>query len=138
MKDVLTIKFYRGQIRDDDYHDMVIDKYQKIFQQLTDYFKAKNTVVFITYLDTYLPPLDTTPFADVEYTGELSQADKDFCVQQLVAMSGDWFYSRKARTCKEYSTIKLVKFAKISSSDVYLLKKTEINLLGDMPECLCD
>ena len=85
-----------------------------------------------------MPPLDTTPFADVEYTGELSQADKDFCVQQLVAMSGDWFYSRKAQTCKEYSTIKLVKFAKISSSDVYLLKKTEINLLGDMPECLCD
>lgn len=136
MKYVVTIKFYRGQIVDTDYHDMILEEYKKLFKQLKDYFKAKNTAVFITYLDTYLPPLDTTPFAEVEYTGDLSQEDKDFCVQQLVAMSGDWFYSRKTDSCTEYSTLKLVKFAKISPSDVYLLKKTELNLLDNVIECV--
>ena len=135
MKDVVTIKLYKNEM-DTDYHDMMLECYPQLFADLQSYFSAKNTHLCIAYLHACMAVLDSTPFAEVEYTGELTKQDKDVCIDALMKLSGDWEY-RSGGMC-EFSQLQLIKFAKISRDDVYLVKKTKLNLCENVLEHIKD
>ena len=115
----IIIKHYAGDI-DGDYHDLVISEYERIYKELESFARECGRKLFYAPIAKEAGcsiPLDTTPFAEVEYTGELAAEERERYVEFLKRLSRDARFERGYLI--PYGTLKMVKFKRIADEDIY-------------------
>ena len=109
----IIIKLYTNEIQD-DFHDINIDKLNLLVQEMQDYAKGNGKKLYLVSI-TSDPrsgiPVDCSPFAEVEYTDNITQEEKTKYVEYLKKLSMD--AEIIGEYLEEYNTLKMVKFKKI-------------------------
>ena len=76
--DYIIIKLYLNGIQG-DCHDIHIEDFEESFKKMQDYARSINRKLYFAPLTSDQEcglPVDCTPFAEIEYTGVLSEAEK--------------------------------------------------------------
>ncbi|MBR2339233.1 MAG: hypothetical protein IKA74_00180 [Clostridia bacterium] len=109
----VIIKLYVNQLQD-DFHDINIDIASSTVKKLKRYAKSKNRKLFFVPIvnDTvYGFPCDCTPFAEIEYTGSLSEEEKKTYVEYAKRFSANTAFDSKF--FNRFVTISMIRFKKI-------------------------
>ena len=109
----IVVKLYLNGMQD-DCHDMHIEDFEESFKKLQGYVKSTNRKLYFAPLTNNQViglPIDCTPFAEIEYTGTLSEAEKKELVQYMKGFS---INAEVKRSClEEFCTLTMVKFKKV-------------------------
>ena len=125
MKNCIIIKFYRNEnFYTSDYHDLMIDVYPKLVDELATFLQSKGKELFFTCHTPYDLIL-CNPMAEILYTGEISQEEKEKCIETLKLISSDWI--RPGRRIKEVSTLRLVRFHRIEEDELVFVNESEVD-----------
>ena len=111
--DYIIIKLYLNDIQG-DCHDIHIADFEKTFKEMQSYAKSMNRNLYFVPLTSDNNaglPIACTPFAEIEYTGTLSEAEKKSFVEYMKSFSVD--AEIKTPYLEEFCTLKMVKFKKI-------------------------
>lgn len=112
MKNIVIIKLYRNDLMQSDYHDLVIEEYEKYIKDLENFAKTKNKELFFSIIESSFYLKDPAKnYAEIEFTGELDAYEKEFYSKTLKLLSSNAF--RKKDTLNPYITLKLIKFKKV-------------------------
>ena len=75
----IVIKLYLNEIQC-DCHDIHIEDFEETFKKMQSYVKSMNRKLYFVPLTNNLQtglPINCTPFAEIEYTGTLSETEKN-------------------------------------------------------------
>lgn len=120
--DVIMIKHYMSEL-DDDYHDINIDKLWQLVEKMSAYAKENGRELIYTTMTNDCQrglPVNTDVFAEISYTGELSETEKNSYVNFLKRLSYNETYSEN-RATKPRCMLKLVRFSKIND-EILIIK----------------
>ena len=109
----IVIKLYLNGIQG-DCHDIHIEDFEESFKKMQDYARSINRKLYFAPLTSDQEcglPVECTPFAEIEYTGVLSEAEKKTLVQYIKGFSID--AEIKMPYLNEFCVLKMVKFKKI-------------------------
>ena len=142
MKDIVLIKLYRNEFSDNDYHDWMIDRYPLFAEELKKHLQERGKSFYLMCLSSDTlngAPCNGNPFAEIEYTGSLTQEEKQNCLETLKKLSSDleWYQTKNGRKketkSREFSTLTLVKIRKIKEDEELLeLSECEVDC-ADLP-----
>lgn len=116
--DYIIIKLYLNDIQG-DCHDIRIEDFEKTYKEMQNYAKSINKKLYFVPLTSDNEdglPINCTPFAEIEYTGTLSGAEKKSFVEYIKSFSIDAEISMPY--LEEFCTLKMVKFKKIEDEIV--------------------
>mgnify|MGYP006886786200 CR=1 FL=1 len=120
MRDVLIIKIYRNDFLSDDYHDLVMDSYEKTFKKLKKEAErhGKKLVLTSSFGSTVDNIIPNVPYIEILYSGILSSLEKD----KYLAIARRFFSDVKRfgvdREMVEIYPEIIVKISEIPSGDV--------------------
>lgn len=109
----IVIKLYLNGIQG-DCHDMRTSDFEESFKKLQSYSESINRRLYFAPLTNDQEnglPIDCTPFAEVEYTGVLSNEEKETLVEYMKSFSIN--AEIKLPYLEEFSALRMVKFKKI-------------------------
>ncbi len=120
--DYLIIKLYLNEI-DPDWHDINMDTYNSELGELDDYAKSMGKKLFFASLHNGGGVDEHSrfrPFAEVEYTGILSEDEKKRYIEYLKKLSIDAQVNHRGNEIimKEFCALSLIRFKRIED-DIY-------------------
>ena len=104
----IVIKLYLNEMQGDCY-DIHSEDFEKNYKNLQGYAESINRRLYLAPMTASLIGID--PFAEVEYTKDLSQEEKQNIVGYIKIFFTDG--KVKGRELEEFNTLKMVKFEKI-------------------------
>ena len=110
----VIIKHYMCDI-DGDYREVEMDNLNTILGKMRAYAKRcdKKLVYIILSNSPYGLLVDSDSYAEIEYTGELSAAEKSSYTDYLKALSMDEEYSARPDRVELHCTLGSIRFTKI-------------------------
>ena len=109
----LVVKLYINDIQG-DYHDIMVNKWESLMNEMIDYANANGKKMYFASLttDQFIGlPIDCTPFAEIEYTGNINDDEKKQYIEYVRKFSMS--AQIKGKNLEEVNTLKMVKFRKI-------------------------
>ena len=118
MENLIIIKIYLNESASDAYHDLSIEEKENAIKSIKIALPSKD--VRIVAFDNY--GYDIEPFAEVEYTGNLSEKEKNACIQAVKDLSadGEFISNGKENELVEKTTVDLIKFHRIDDEIIRL------------------
>ena len=119
----VTMKLYINEI-DGDWHDINEEEYEKSTAQIHEFAKQHNSRLFFTVVSNdglIGPGIDCDVFAQIEYTEELSEEEKNEYVAFLKEISKSAEVRGKYLT--PYETLTMVSFRRVVSEVMILDKR---------------
>lgn len=113
--DYVIIKHYIADL-DSDYREINMDRIQRLLDKMKHYAKASGKQLLYAVMSECLDgfPVVQDTFADIEYTGELTDEEKNTYVQFLKRLSYNEEYSERPNRIKLHCMLKLIRFRKIT------------------------
>ena len=113
--DYIIVKHYIADL-DEDYREINMDKIQSLLGKMKEYAKSTGKELLYAAMSEYCLGFPVTPdtFADVEYTGELTNEEKKSYVKFLKLLSYNEEYSARSDRFRLYSMLRLIRFRKIT------------------------
>ena len=115
----IIIKLYT-QVKLGEFSDVYMDEFESLANEMKRYAKQRNGNLYFAAIsrDTYEFPVDNDCFAEVEYTDELQNEDKQYYISSLRRLATDG--SIDGNEMISFETLKFVKFRKISDEIIML------------------
>lgn len=118
MKDngFIIIKIYRNDFSSSAFHDLEIEPYEEVQENLKNYVESIGRRLYIVGLYG-VDLIDTTPFAEIEYGGSLSENEKQTMIRHLKNFFSDAFEDGEELT--PCNCLKTVIFKNVSQTEIY-------------------
>ena len=117
----VIIKLYANEMQG-DFHDLSIEGFEKLFQEMQDYAKGNGKKLYFASMTTDQTigiPLACTPFAEVEYTTPLTEEEKKQYVEYLKKLCMNAEIEKKYLI--DFPTLTMVKFKKIDDEIIEIM-----------------
>ena len=113
--DYIIIKHYIADL-DTDYREINMDKLGALLNKMKLYAKLNGKQLLYAVMSESCEgfPVAQDTFADIEYTGELSDEEKENYVKFLKRLSYNEEYSSRNDRMKLHCMLKLIRFRKIT------------------------
>lgn len=113
--DYIIVKHYIANL-DSDYREINMDKLGALLNEMKLYAKSSGKQLLYAVMSESCDgfPVVQDTFADIEYTGELSDEEKDNYVDFLKRLSYNEEYSSRSDRMKLHCMLKLIRFRKIT------------------------
>lgn len=113
--DFIIIKHYIADL-DEDYREINMSKINSLLDKMKDYAKStgKELLYAVMSENCYGFPVNQDTFADIEYTGELTDEEKKKYAQFLKGLSYNEEYNSTSNRMRLYCMLRLIRFRKIT------------------------
>lgn len=111
--DYCIIKLYLNE-HQQDFHDIQIDENETTIEEMRKVaFNNGKYLIFesITNVSCLGLPINNTPYAEIEYTGEINAEEKSFYIESLKQLSTD--ATMEEECLNPFNTLEYVRFKKI-------------------------
>lgn len=118
--DIIIIKLYRNEDTT-DMRDLKLDEFTEKINTLKKYGESINKKILFTVLSaSEIAECNFSCFAEVEYSGEITQSEKDYIDEFLCDFSvmGEYDYSGKYLQMNHFQTLEAVIFKKLQNADI--------------------
>lgn len=103
-----------------EYHDLCINEFESLINEMKQYAKQRKSILYFSAMsnDPCGFPANSDCFAEIEYTGELQDADKQYYIATLRKLATDGSIEKDGMSV--FETLKFVKFRHISDEIIIL------------------
>ena len=111
--DYCIIKLYLNE-KQDNFHDIQVCDNEKTIEEMKIFaFKNGKYLIFesMTNVQYIGLPIENTPYAEIEYTGEINDEEKKYYIESLKKLSTD--AALEEDSLAPFSTLEYVRFKKI-------------------------
>ena len=115
----IIIKLYT-QAKFDEYRDLYINEFEALVEEMKKYAAQRQSTLYFAAMSNEQCgfPVENDCFAEIEYTGEMQEDDKQYYVASLRKLATDGVVEREGMS--SFETLKFVKFRKISGEIIML------------------